>query len=52
MINTSRGVEDALHWLEYCMGDATTEYGKQRAANGHPAPYQLKTIEIDNEPGS
>jgi alpha-N-arabinofuranosidase len=50
VINTSRGVEDALNWLEYCMGDATTEYGKQRAANGHPAPYQLKTIEIDNEP--
>jgi alpha-L-arabinofuranosidase len=31
------------------MGDASTEYGKQRAANGHPAPYQLKTVEIDNE---
>jgi alpha-N-arabinofuranosidase len=50
VINISRGVEDALHWLEYCMGDATTEYGQQRAANGHPAPYQLETIEIDNEP--
>jgi alpha-N-arabinofuranosidase len=50
VLNTSRGVEDALLWLEYCMGDASTEYGKQRAANGHPAPYQLKTIEIDNEP--
>lgn len=50
VINTSRGVEDALHWLEYCMGDATTEYGRQRAANGHPAPYQLNILEIDNEP--
>ena len=50
VINTSRGVEDALNWLEYCMGDETTEYGKMRAANGHPAPYQLKTLEIDNEP--
>jgi len=50
VINTSRGVDDALDWLEYCMGDATTEYGKMRAANGHPAPYHLKTIEIDNEP--
>lgn len=49
VINTRRGVEDALDWLEYCMGDATTEWGKQRAANGHPAPYQLKTVEIDNE---
>jgi alpha-L-arabinofuranosidase len=50
VLNTSRGVDDALNWLEYCMGDETTEYGKMRAANGHPAPYQLKTFEIDNEP--
>ncbi|MEN6337766.1 MAG: alpha-L-arabinofuranosidase C-terminal domain-containing protein [Phycisphaerales bacterium] len=50
VINTSRGVDDALLWLEYCMGDVTTEYGRRRAANGHPAPYELKTIEIDNEP--
>jgi len=50
VLNTSRGVDDALNWLEYCMGDETTEYGKQRAANGHPAPYQLRTLEIDNEP--
>lgn len=50
VLNTSRGVEDALNWLEYCMGDETTEYGKMRAANGHPSPYQLKTLEIDNEP--
>ncbi|MBP8303691.1 MAG: carbohydrate binding domain-containing protein [Phycisphaerae bacterium] len=50
VLNTARGVEDALQWLEYCMGDATTAYGRQRAANGHPAPYALRTIEIDNEP--
>ncbi len=50
VLNTSRGVEDALDWLEYCMGDETTEYGKRRAANGHPKPYELKTLEIDNEP--
>jgi alpha-N-arabinofuranosidase len=49
VINTARGVEDALHWLEYCMGDATTTWGKVRAANGHPEPYILKVIEIDNE---
>ena len=50
VLNTARGVEDALNWLEYCMGDTTTEYGKMRAANGHPEPYDLKTLEIDNEP--
>jgi alpha-N-arabinofuranosidase len=50
VLNTARGVDDALHWLEYCMGDATTEFGKLRATNGHAAPYKLNTIEIDNEP--
>jgi alpha-N-arabinofuranosidase len=50
VINTSRDVNDALNWLEYCMGDASTEYGKMRVANGHPAPYQLHFLEIDNEP--
>jgi alpha-L-arabinofuranosidase len=50
VLNTSRGVDDALGWLEYCMGDATTEYGKMRAANGHPEPYRLNYLEIDNEP--
>ncbi len=50
VLNTSRGVDDALHWLEYCMGDANTEYGKMRAANGRPAPYRLNYLEIDNEP--
>jgi alpha-N-arabinofuranosidase len=49
VINTRRGVQDALNWLEYCMGDTTTEFGKLRAANGHRATYQLKTVEIDNE---
>ncbi len=50
VLNTSRGVQDALNWLEYCMGDETTEYGKIRAANGRPRPYQLNYLEIDNEP--
>lgn len=50
VLNTSRGIEDALNWLEYCMGDEATEYGKMRASNGHSEPYVLKTLEIDNEP--
>ena len=49
VINTTRGVDDALHWLEYCTGDANTPFGKMRASNGHAAPYKLHTIEIDNE---
>lgn len=49
VINTRRGVEDALQWLEYIMGDETTEYGKLRAANGRRDPYKLNIIELDNE---
>lgn len=40
----------ALDWIEYCNGDAnTTTWGAVRAANGHPAPYNVKYWEIDNE---
>ncbi len=49
VLNTSRGVQDALEWLEYCMGDASTPMGRLRAQNGREKPYVLKTIEIDNE---
>lgn len=49
VLNTARGVQDALDWLEYCMGDESTHWGKVRAQNGRREPYKLKTIEIDNE---
>jgi len=40
----------ALDWMEYCNGDANTTYwGAERADNGHPAPYNVKYWEIDNE---
>jgi alpha-N-arabinofuranosidase len=42
-------VQDALDWMEYCNGDVTTHWGAQRAANGHPEPYNVKYWEIDNE---
>ena len=44
-------VQDALDAIEYANGDATTTWGAKRAANGHPAPFNLKTIEIGNENG-
>lgn len=49
VLNTARGVQENLNWLEYCMGDESTPFGKQRAQNGRREPYKLKTIEIDNE---
>jgi alpha-L-arabinofuranosidase len=37
--------------LESCNGSGSTKWGAKRAANGHPAPYNLKYIEIGNENG-
>ncbi len=48
-INMHRGVEETLEWMEYCLGDATTTWGRVRAANGHPEPYPVEVWEIDNE---
>ena len=42
-------LQEACDWVEYCNGPATSTWGKVRAANGHPQPYQVKYWEIDNE---
>jgi alpha-L-arabinofuranosidase len=42
-------INDILDLLEYCNGSTSTKWGAKRAANGHPAPYNLKYIEIGNE---
>jgi alpha-L-arabinofuranosidase len=44
-------VDDILDLLEYCKGSTSTPWGAKRAANGHPAPYNLTHIEIGNENG-
>jgi alpha-N-arabinofuranosidase len=42
-------LQDALDFIEYCNGPATSRWGRVRAANGHPEPYGVKYWEIDNE---
>jgi alpha-L-arabinofuranosidase len=42
-------VADALNEIEYVTGDAGTEWGARRAADGHPAPFNLNYVEIGNE---
>lgn len=43
-------IKDILDLIEYANGDArTTEYGRMRARNGHPEPFNLKYIGIGNE---
>lgn len=44
-----RYVQDSLDALEYAMGPVTSKWGALRAANGHPAPFPIKYVEIGNE---
>ena len=41
--------QDILDWIEYCNGPADSKWGKVRAENGNPEPYNVKFWEIDNE---
>ena len=42
-------VQDALDLIEFANGDATTSWGKLRAALGHSASFNLKMIGVGNE---
>lgn len=43
-------VRYAMDWVHYLNDPPTTEWGRRRAANGHPAPYDVRLFQIDNEP--
>ena len=36
-------------FVEYCYGDSSTAWGKQRIDDGHPEPYRVRWIELGNE---
>ena len=40
---------EAAAWMAYMTADPATSAGQERAANGHPAPYQVKFLGIGNE---
>jgi len=42
-------VQLAADWVEYCNGSVDTPFGRLRAKNGHPKPYNVKYWEIGNE---
>ena len=46
MDETSKDISD---FVEYVNGSADTQWGARRVADGHPAPYNLKYIQVDNE---
>lgn len=41
--------QDALDLIEWANGDVTTKWGKVRAEQGHPAPFNLKYLGVGNE---
>ena len=41
--------DEAAAWVEYCNGDAQSEHGRLRAANGNPQPFHVRYWEIGNE---
>ena len=47
--NLGPWVQEALDAIQYANGATNTSWGAQRAANGHPAPFNLQYIEIGNE---
>jgi len=42
-------LQNALDGIEYICGDVTTTWGAKRAEDGHPAPFNLRYVEIGNE---
>lgn len=49
-INIGSGTpQEAAEWLEYLTTAQPTTLAKERAANGHPAPYKVAFLGIGNE---
>ena len=49
-VNVGSGIpREAAEWLEYMTTDQPTTLAKERAANGHPAPWKVGYLGIGNE---
>lgn len=49
-VNLGSGtVAEAAEWLEYLTTAQPTALGQERAANGHPAPYEIPFLGLGNE---
>ena len=49
-VNVGSGTpQEAAEWLEYLTTPQQTTLAKERAANGHPAPYKIAYLGIGNE---
>ncbi|HWY31356.1 MAG TPA: LamG-like jellyroll fold domain-containing protein, partial [Candidatus Acidoferrum sp.] len=47
--NINEAPQDMADFIQYANGSTNTEWGAQRAADGHPQPYGLKYLELGNE---
>jgi alpha-L-arabinofuranosidase len=47
--NIDESPADMADFVEYVNGRAQSEWGRRRAATGHPEPYRLKYLELGNE---
>ena len=45
-------VTNFIDALEYANGSASTTWGRLRATQGHPKPFDLKLVEVGNENGT
>ena len=48
-ISMDETYEDLRDFVEYVNGPVTSKWGALRAEHGHPKPYNLKYIQVDNE---
>lgn len=49
-VNMGTGTpQEAANWVEYCNGDASTEFGRMRAENGHAEAFGVKVWYVGNE---
>lgn len=44
-----RHIQDTLDLIEFANGPVTSEWGKKRAAMGHPEPFRLTHLGVGNE---
>ncbi|MGA2619876.1 MAG: alpha-L-arabinofuranosidase C-terminal domain-containing protein [Thermoguttaceae bacterium] len=47
--NLGETPQDMADFMQYAKGPADSEWGRRRAADGHPQPYRLRYLELGNE---
>ncbi|MGA2069020.1 MAG: family 16 glycoside hydrolase [Thermoguttaceae bacterium] len=47
--NINETPQDMADFIEYAKGPAGSRWGRKRVADGHPAPYRVKYVELGNE---